>query len=518
VALVLVAAVATSAAAAAGDEAATPATATTAVKATIKDAPQAYLRGCLSNARGRMDGKFTGDGWTWHANYPMDSFIESYLATRDRAWLDAAVEYFDWCIEQLLTGPDGRKGWLGAAYRMPGRLGEYPLGDCLLLEPMLRFSELVLKDEPALADAYGKSAASYVALARQLIFEKWDHRGIWHEDGPCGVYPDWPWTFTEKEPDHWQPPPAGTHASTLPINMQVHWGMAALRLWRITGEPAWRDRALKIFNFAKSRLNLYDDHYSWNYWEPFGPWDIKPDRPQDFVTWINTPPYRDYQLGEVRAFVEAYQRGITFDETDMRRLVRTNLHVMWNGKTGDDVAWNNSNAGVQKGAFGEIRLPSKPEGMFNRYAGTLWTSLVAFDATARQLYEAQLAPGTWQHAFYHNVTAAQPPSFQRRLAPAEAAVFKAPLHPCCTITMVAVIPTVVQRGSDTVLACQGRLPGALKIELATADGGKVLRTLKEAELKLIVNHPWSTGDVKPGRYRIRWTLKGQYREMPVEVR
>ncbi|MBN2582049.1 MAG: hypothetical protein JXL80_03205, partial [Planctomycetes bacterium] len=326
----------------------------------------------------------------------------------------------------------------------------------------------------------------------------------------------WPWTFTAAEPDKWSPPPAGTGGGTLPINMQVHWGLSAARLWRITGEKAWRERALKVFNFAKSRMTLYDDHYSWNYWEPFGPWDIKPDDGQAFVHWINTHPYRDYQAGEVAAFVEAYHRGLTFDETDMKRLVRTNLDVMWNGNL-DEPAWNNSNAGVQKGAFGEIRLPSQPTGIFNRYAGTLWTDLVDFDARARKLYEKQLEPGAYQHAYYYNVTAARPPSYKRHLA-AEATVFDVPLSPCSTVTMVTVIPSTIIRGQSAVAACQGRLPGALKVELRSADGSKALRTLTEADLKLIVNVPLETDDLEPGRYRVRWTLRDEYREFPIEVR
>ncbi|MFW6154226.1 MAG: hypothetical protein ACOC95_03320 [Planctomycetota bacterium] len=483
--------------------------------ATIDQAPEAYLRACLNNAKGRMDGTHTGDAWTWHARFPMDGFLDAYLAGRDAAWLDAAVEYFDWCIDQLLVGPDGHKGWLGPAYRMPGRLGEYPVGDALMIGPMVRFSERVLTDEPALAARYGPAARRYVELAEALIFEKWDQRGIWHEDGPYGVYTTWPWTFTEEKSDRWAPPPEGMPTTTLPINMQVHWGVAAARLWRITGEEAWRTRAEKLFNFAKSRLNLYDDHYSWNYWEPFGPWDVKTDHDQDFNSWINTHPYRNYQAGEVAAFVEAYHRGITFDDVDIRRFLRTNLQVMWNGKL-DGVAWHNSNAGVQKAAFGEIR-PGKA-GSDGRHAGTLWTALVPFDATARKIRQTQLKAGTIDHAYYHNVIAPTPPRVQRRYDDVKPEVPDVPFHPCSTITMATVIPAVIERGQPAVVACQGRAPGRVTVELRGADGRQRVAALTEADLRLIVNYTWNTGDVEPGRYRVRWTLNGEYREFPIEIR
>jgi len=490
-----------------------------AASAAISDKPAQYAQASIADAKKYMTGRYTGDSWTWHARFPMYAFIDSYLATRDRAWLDAAVEYFDWCISLLETGPDGKKGWLGPAYQMPGRLGEYPLEDALVLTPMVRFAELVLKDEPALAEKYGKSAGEYVRLTKELAFEKWRQRGIWREDGEYGVFTAWPWTYTEKEPNRWAPPPAGTPLATLPINMQVVWGVAAARLHRVTGEEKWRQQAGRIFNFAKSRLNLYDDHYSWNYWEPFGPWDIRANNPQDFYSWINTHPYRNYQLGEVEAFVEAYNHGITFDAEDMKRLVRTNTRVMWNGSL-DKIEWNNSNAGVQKAALGEVRLPTTKPG--EGRAGALWPALAPLDATVRAIYEKQLAPGTYQHAYYHNVTARRAPEYARKYADDKPAVLDFPFHACSTITMAAAIPSVVARGKSAVAACQGRLAGDLKVELRSADGERNVATLKEVKASemrppFLVNVTWSV-DVPPGRYRFRWTLKGEYREFPIEVR
>lgn len=485
--------------------------------ATISETPQDYLQASLNNARKRMDGKYTGDAWTWHACFPMDGFIDAYLATGEEAWLDAAATYFDWNIDQLLTGPDGRRGWLGAAYRMPGRLSEYPVGDALVIGPMVRFAEVVLKDRPELAERFGEHAERYVKLARELVFDKWDARGIWHVDGPYGAYTNWPWTFTEAAPDRWCPPPAGTKITTLPMNMQVKWGTIAARLHRITGEAAWRTRAEQVFGFAKSRLNLYDGHYSWNYWEPFGPWDVVEGDPQNFNTWINTHPYRNYQSGEVEAFVVAYNHGIVFDATDIERLVRTNIEVMWNGEFGEATAWNNSNAGVQKAALGEIRRGSRPAS--ESRAGTLWTALAPFDATVRKLYEQQLGEGTPAAALYRNVTAATPPGYARR-TDVEPKTMDFPFHPCSTITMAAAIPADLHRGEFVLVACQGRTGGEVVVELRSADGERRVAELGKAELArapFIHNLSWDSSDAKPGRYRIRWTLGDEVREFPIEI-
>jgi len=204
----------------------------------------------------------------------------------------------------------------------------------------------------------------------------------------------------------------------------------------------------------------------------------------------------------------------------MKRFVATNRDVMWTSDL-DDIQWNNSNAGVQKAALGAIRLPSRPKGIFNRYAGTLWTGLIGFDATLRQIYEKQLKPGSYQYAYYHNVTRQQPPAYERKHGELPAAVLDFPFSSCSSIVMAAVMPASIERGQSAVVACRGRLAGDVRVELRSEDGARSLGVLKEAKLEQSpfgLNVPWQTGDVEPGRYRIRWTLKGEYREFPVEVR
>jgi hypothetical protein len=384
-------------------------------------------------------------------------------------------------------------------------------------EPMVRFAELVLKDEPALSAKYGDRAKEYVELAKRVLFEKWQKRGIWHEDGPYGAFSEWPWYYTEGDANAWRTQP-GARAITMPFNMQVFWGITAARLHRITGEQAWRKQALKIFGFVKSRLCLYQDHYSWNYWEPFGPWDVEPNNPQAFCHWIGTHPYRDYQAGEVGQIVEAFHRGLVFDERDMKRLVNTNTKVMWKGSL-EKIEWNNSDADVQKGAFGEIRLSSKPTGEFDRYAGTLWTSLADFDPSVRRIIEKQLAPGSYENAYYYNVIAKRQPSYARWYADLPADVMEFPFSSCCTLTMAAVMPGVVVKGRPALVSCVSRVDGELGIELYSSDGKEKVAVLRpEGKHPAgICNLPWDAKDVVPGQYRVRWTLKGEHRDFPITV-
>ena len=153
-----------------------------------------------------------------------------------------------------------------------------------------------------------------------------------------------------------------------------------IRLYQITGEEKYRKRAEKIFLFMKSRFQYFDNHYVWNYWEPFGPWDID-WKNKDTRHWVGVHPYRNYQAGEVNQIVDAYHHGIVFDEVDIQRIINTNLKVMWNGDR-ENPKFANSNV---------THVPSKkkPTGdsRWKGLAGILWSGLIDFDPTIRELYE-----------------------------------------------------------------------------------------------------------------------------------
>ena len=67
--------------------------------------------------------------------------------------------------------------------------------------------------------------------------------------------------------------------------------------------------------------------------------------------------------------VEAYHTGVVFDETDIRRIVNTNLKVMWNGSL-EEPAFRNSNAtlpGVESMPKSTRRSPVVVAGGFRRH-------------------------------------------------------------------------------------------------------------------------------------------------------
>ena len=110
-------------------------------------------------------------------------------------------------------------------------------------------------------------------LAKRDLFEKWDKRGTWKEDRAWGCYIDWGMVSTKAHPNVWKKDAEPSIAE--PFNKNNHMGVCALRLFRITGEEKWRERAFKIFAYTKSRFQLVDEdgfsYYVWNYWEPLRP-------------------------------------------------------------------------------------------------------------------------------------------------------------------------------------------------------------------------------------------------------
>src|SRR5208282_2568652 len=46
-----------------------------------------------------------------------------------------------------------------------------------------------------------------------------------------------------------------------------------------TRKPVYRERAEKWFRLMKSRMKTRDGgkYFVWNYWDPAGPWDYRPD-------------------------------------------------------------------------------------------------------------------------------------------------------------------------------------------------------------------------------------------------
>ncbi|MBI1388102.1 MAG: hypothetical protein GC154_06610 [bacterium] len=467
---------------------------------------QDLLRGRMNTPMLKLEGDITGEGVCWHAAYDMSRFMDEYQKTKDPAFLDAAVTYYEALIGKLHVSPDGYKGWVGPFIYDENYICDVHIGDAILINPMLEFSEIVLRQSPdEIRERYEKQAKQYIELASHDLIEKWDKRGTWHEDGPYGAYVSWDHYLTEDNLAEWRILPVDKSNLSLPFNKQNAMALACLRLYRIGGDEAYRDKALKIFNFMKSRMTHFRDHMVWNYWEPFGPWDVDPGKPNTLRHWVNVHPYRDYQAVEVEQISEAYQSGLTFSKDDLQRIINTNLKVMWNGDR-ENPQWHNSNFAVETEALGGPSITEAPGGEFPRLAGTLWRGLIDFDETLRELAKAQPA---------------LPATFDRKYSDLPVTVFEFPYHDDSHFIMAASLPAAPREDEAVKLVCSTRTPGGVTITLRSSDGDREIQTIraaKENEPARVLVVDWDHDGVAPGAYRIRWSQGEAYRDFPIEVK
>jgi hypothetical protein len=296
-----------------------------------------------------------------------------------------------------------------------------------------------------------------------------------------------------------------------PFNKQNDMGQVFIRLYRITGNKAYFAQAEKIFLRMKRQLQFYADHYEWNYWEPFGPWDIDWEK-RTTVHWIGINPSAGYQSREVGQMVEAYHHGIVFDETDIKRLINTNLDVMWNKDT-ENPAFTNSNV-----AHRPVKEGEKP-------TGALWTSLLGFDQRIRDLYEMRFrdnpspSPG---YLLYKKTVASKPPSFERNHAKKKVKLPNVEFSECRNINFAVVIPGVINKGEQTVILSRFWKPEELEIALYSADGKNKIKSLYQGRVNSFFMWEWDGTDSDrkdsyKGKYRLRWTSNEEYREYPIYI-
>ena len=202
-----------------------------------------------------------GEDFCWNARVNMDDFIDHYQLSKNREWLDAGIQYYDFLISRMDTDPDGYKGWIGP-YEYDEKYWQDALvGDAILMEGILDFCVLVLED-PDLKKIYAGKANAYVENAKRNFAEKWDKRGTWYDDGPYGSYIGFNKFLTPGNLKTWITDNIDERAGlSHPFNKQMDAGQVFLRLYRITGDAAYRNRAVKIFFTAKSHFQYFDHHY-----------------------------------------------------------------------------------------------------------------------------------------------------------------------------------------------------------------------------------------------------------------
>ncbi|MCE0497664.1 MAG: hypothetical protein LV481_06940 [Methylacidiphilales bacterium] len=330
--------------------------------AKLKEMEAIWEKHILDDARNRYCDKAMGEEIGWLMAPFLQGFYYGYLANGDTKWVDEEVDWLDSWIKREVIEPDGYPGWpkFGAAGTDVDQLNGYDadslLGEAMVLRSAVLISNAILKS-PSLTAKYGAKAQGYLRLS-ELIYEKWDKRGAWRdtEGGgtisvvlPFGIDPkSGKWTGgyeTRNDPGE------GFSHPENKANLTACWLLA---MFDATQNTVYRDRAERWFKLMKSRMKLNENgtYDIWDYWQPAGPWDYKPDGAPKH--WIGVHPNGGYYEIDLAAIVEAYQHGLVFDKNDIDRLIAT--------------------AKVEK-----------------RY----WEALVPYDDTIQQQFESHLKPDSW---------------------------------------------------------------------------------------------------------------------------
>jgi hypothetical protein len=292
-----------------------------------------WQRNIIGDARNRYCDKALGEDIGWLMTPFMEGFYYGYMATKDPRWVDMLVDWTDSWVKRAVKEPDGCLGWPRpeAAGTKVDNLDDFTadsmLGEAMVLRPAVLLAHEIHKT-PALKSKYAAKAQSYLKLSEQ-IYEKWDRRGGWREtqhggiislvlpygiDGKSGK-----WTAgyaTRNAPGH------GFSHPDNKANLVARWLLA---MSDATGKPVYKERAEKWFKLMKSRMKLKASgtYEIWNYWQPAGPWDYKPDGSPKH--WIGVHPNPGYYQVDVAGIVDAYEHGVVFSREDIDRLIATAL-------------------------------------------------------------------------------------------------------------------------------------------------------------------------------------------------
>ena len=302
-------------------------------EAKFKDWQERWEKNIINDSRNRYCDKAMGESIGWLMTPFLDGFYYGYMTTKDPRWVEMLVDWTDSWIKRGVREPDGYIGWpaVGAAGTKVDNLDDFYadslLGEAMALRPVVLMAGEILKT-PALKAKYGAKAESYIKLSEQ-VFEKWDKRGAWRDTKGGGAISVVLPFGIDKATGKWTAGYATRNAPgkgfSHPDNKANYTARWLLAMSDVTQKPIYRERAEKWFRLMKSRMKPKGDgtYKIWNYWEPAGPWDYKPDGfPKH---WVGVHPSAGYYFIDTGGIMDAYKHRLVFTKADVDRLIATAL-------------------------------------------------------------------------------------------------------------------------------------------------------------------------------------------------
>ena len=351
--------------------------------ALAKDWLSSWDKNILSDARNRYCDRELGEEVGWLVSPFLNGFYYGYHATRDPKWVEHLADWADSWIKRGAKELDSFIGWPKSG--SGGALAESLLTDSLLGEAMGLRPVVMMAGEiqvtPALKERFGPRADAWLKLADQ-VFEKWDSRGCWREveEGGLWVVPAF---GIDAKTERWSDGYArrSTDGFSNPDNKQNHIARWLLATHDVTRKPVYRERAEKWFRLMKSRMKTREagKYFVWNYWDPAGLWDYKPDGSTRH--WVGVHPNGGYYAIDVEGIVAAFEHGLVFTRADLQRLIATNRDFMWNQQF--------------KGAKFQRIDGGEPDARWKNSPGAMWTALVPHNETLRKVFLENHHPASW---------------------------------------------------------------------------------------------------------------------------
>lgn len=321
-----------------------------------------------------------GEELGWVVSPFLEGFYYGYRLTHDPSWIERLIDWTDACVKRAVKEPDGFPGWPKVSDPTEGFDADSMLGEAMMLRPVVLMAGEILQ-APLLKMKWESKARSYLDLAAQ-IYDKWDSRGAWRDARAGGLWVvqyfgidpstgQWTDGYSRRKSDGF------SH----PDNKENHIARWLIAMYDVTGQEAYRKRAEQWWQLMKSRMKTQSGgkYFAWNYWEPAGPWDYKPDGSAKH--WIGVHPNGGYYDIDVEGIMAAYEHGLVFTRDDIDRLIATNRDFMWNRQ-------------VQGAKFQRIDGGS-PDPRWKDSPGVLWTALVRYDETLRRIFVANHKPDSW---------------------------------------------------------------------------------------------------------------------------
>jgi hypothetical protein len=333
--------------------------------------------------RNRYCDKETGEELGWVVSPFTNGFYYGYMATGDTKWISMLVDWTDSWVNRGVKEPDDHMGWPkgdGGGNESKEYSADSLLGEAMALRPAVLMADTIIKT-PALKEKWGEKAAAYLDLANKT-FDKWDSRDCWRETKEGGVWVV-PGFGVDKKNGGWSAGYATrkTTGFTNPDNKQNHIARWLLAMADATGNPVYTERAVKWFRVMKSRMQTRESgkYSAWNYWEPAGPWDYKPDGSPRH--WVGVHPNGGYYSIDLEGIIAAYEHNLVFAKDDIQRLIATNRDYMWNQTV--------NGAKFKRIDGGEV------DARWKNSPGLLWDALLPYDATLRRVFMANHKPDSW---------------------------------------------------------------------------------------------------------------------------